>query len=133
MGKEVRAWRAMPLQLGGYVIKLGEQGEELAVKFLKKKGYKIKGCNDKTKLGEIDIIARDGDTLVLIEVKTRESLEYGHPFEAVNARKRKKIANVALLYLKKFEELPPCRFDIVSIFMNNGKAECELIKDAFEV
>ena len=112
---------------------MGKQGEELAVEFLKKKGYKIKVCNYKTKLGEIDIIAGDGDTLVFIEVKTRESLEYGHPFEAVNTRKRKKLANVALLYLKKFDDLPPCRFDIVSIYINNGKPECELIRDAFEV
>jgi putative endonuclease len=115
------------------MMKLGTRGEELAVKFLKKKGYRIKVCNYKTRIGEIDIIASDGETLVFVEVKTRESLEYGHPFEAVNARKRKKIANVALLYLKKFEDLPPCRFDIVSIFINEGEAECELIKDAFEV
>ncbi|GBE41847.1 MAG TPA: YraN family protein [Nitrospirae bacterium] len=112
---------------------LGQHGEELAVKFLREKGYKIKIRNYKTRIGEIDIIAGDGDTLVFIEVKTRESLEYGHPFEAVNARKRKKIANVAMLYLKRFEELPPCRFDIVSIYINNGIPECELIKDAFEV
>jgi putative endonuclease len=114
-------------------MKLGNKGEELAVKFLKKNGYAIKIRNYKTRIGEIDIIAADGDVLVFVEVKTRESLEFGHPFEAVNARKRKKIANVALLYLKKFDDLPPCRFDIVSIFINNGKAECELIKDAFEV
>jgi len=114
-------------------MKLGEKGEELAVEFLRKKGYKIKVRNFKTRIGEIDIIAGDGDTLVFVEVKTRESLEYGHPFEAVNIRKRKKIASVALLYLKRFEELPPCRFDIVSIFINNGTPECELIRDAFEV
>ena len=114
-------------------MSLGQRGEEIALKFLKKQGYKIRACNYKTKLGEIDIIANDGDTLVFIEVKTRESLEYGHPFEAVNARKRKKIANVALLYLKKFDELPQCRFDVVSIHINDGNAECKLIKDAFEV
>ena len=114
-------------------MSLGNKGEKLAVAFLKKKGYKIRVCNYKTRIGEIDIIARDGDTLIFIEVKTRESLEYGQPFEAVNIRKRKKLANVALLYLKRFDELPPCRFDIVSIFMNNGKPELELIKDAFEI
>ena len=112
---------------------MGKQGEELAVKFLRKNGYKIKVCNYKTRIGEIDIIAGDGDTLVFIEVKTRESIEYGQPFEAVNARKRKKLANVALLYLKKFDELPPCRFDVISIYMKDGIPECELIRDAFEV
>jgi len=114
-------------------MRLGEKGEELAVKFLRKKGYKIKVCNYKTRLGEIDIIAGDGDTLVFIEVKTRESLEYGQPFESVNSRKRKKLAAVATLYLKKFDELPQCRFDVVSIHINNGKSELELIKDAFEI
>ena len=114
-------------------MSLGQKGEALAVSFLRKKGYRIKVCNYKTRIGEIDIIAADGDVLVFVEVKTRESLEYGHPFEAVNARKRKKIASVAMLYLKKFDDLPPCRFDVVSIHINNGKPECELIKDAFEV
>ncbi len=57
-------------------MKLGEKGEELAVRFLKKKGYKIIKQNYKTRIGEIDIIARDGNALVFIEVKTRESIEY---------------------------------------------------------
>ncbi len=114
-------------------MKLGERGEGLAVKFLKKKGYKIITQNYKTRIGEIDIIAREGDTLVFIEVKTRESIAYGKPFEAVNYFKKRKIANVAMLYLKKMKEIPPCRFDVVSIYYEQGKPDCELIKDAFEV
>jgi putative endonuclease len=114
-------------------MKLGDKGEGLAVKFLKKKGYKIITQNYKTRIGEIDIIAREGDTLVFVEVKTRESIAYGKPFEAVNYFKKRKIANVALLYLKKLEEIPPCRFDVVSIYYEQGKPDCELIKDAFEV
>ncbi|MDO8282410.1 MAG: YraN family protein [Thermodesulfovibrionia bacterium] len=114
-------------------MKLGEKGEGVAVTFLQKSGYKILEQNFKTFLGEIDIIAQDGETLVFIEVKTRESLLYGQPFEAVNKTKRRKIANVALLYLKKLKETPPCRFDIVSICYENMKPEIELIRDAFEV
>ncbi len=114
-------------------MKLGEKGEGLAVKFLKKKGYKIIKQNYKTPIGEIDILAKDKETLVFIEVKTRESVEYGLPFEAVNSYKKRKIANVALLYLKRFKEIPPCRFDIVSIYYKQGKPEFELIKDAFEL
>ena len=114
-------------------MKLGEKGEKLAVKFLKKKGYKVIKQNYKTRIGEIDIIAKDRETLAFIEVKTRESIEYGLPFEAVNRAKKKKIANVALLYLKKVKEIPPCRFDIVSIYYEQGKPKFELIKDAFEV
>ncbi|HDH06133.1 MAG TPA: YraN family protein [Nitrospirae bacterium] len=114
-------------------MKLGQRGEGLAVEFLKKKGYKIIKQNYKTRIGEIDIIADDGGTLVFVEVKTRESIAYGMPFEAVTRYKKRKIANVALLYLKKIKEVPPCRFDVVSIYYDNGSPEFELIKDAFEV
>ena len=113
-------------------MRLGEKGEGVAVKFLRKRGYKIIVQNFKTRIGEIDIIARDGETLAFIEVKTRESIEYGRPFEAVNRFKKKKIVNVALLYLKRFKEIPPCRFDVVSIYYENGRPEVELITDAFE-
>ncbi len=114
-------------------MKLGEKGEGAAVKFLKKKGYKVIERNFRTSIGEIDIIASDGETLAFVEVKSRESLMYGQPFEAVNFKKKRKIANVALIYLKRFKELPPCRFDVVSICYEGGRAECELIRDAFEV
>lgn len=114
-------------------MRLGERGEGVAVKFLKDKGYRIIERNYKTGIGEIDIIAFEGDTLVFIEVKTRESLQYGQPFESVNKHKRRKIANVALSYLKRFEDLPQCRFDVVSICYDNSRPECELIQDAFEV
>lgn len=114
-------------------MRLGEKGEGLAAKFLKRKGYKIVRQNYKTPLGEIDIIARDGETLVFVEVKTRESMEYGFPFESVNRVKKRKIANVAMLFLKRFKDVPPCRFDIVSISYEDGKPRFELIKEAFEV
>lgn len=114
-------------------MRLGEKGEELAVKFLKKKGYKIIQQNYKTPMGEIDIIAKDKDTLVFVEVKTRESIEFGYPFEAVNNLKRRKIAKVALSYIRKIKEIPPCRFDVLGICYKDGKPDFELIKDAFEV
>lgn len=114
-------------------MRLGEKGEGIAVKFLKKKGYKIIKQNFKTPAGEIDVIASEGKSLVFIEVKTRESIKYGRPFEAVNRIKKKKIANTAMLYLKRFKELPSCRFDVVSIYYENGRPELELIKDAFSL
>jgi len=115
------------------MVKLGEKGERLACKFLEQKGYRIISRNFKTSLGEIDIIAKDKDALVFIEVKTRVSLQYGRPFESVNRNKRRKIANVALLYLKKLKEVPVCRFDIVSIYHKKEDPVFELIKDAFEI
>lgn len=114
-------------------MRLGEKGEELAKRFLQKKGYKLIEQNYKTPLGEIDIIAKDKDTLVFIEVKTRESIEFGYPFESVNYAKRQKIAKAAMSYLKRFKEVPQCRFDVISIFYNSDRPEFELIKDAFEV
>jgi putative endonuclease len=114
-------------------MKLGEKGERLAIKFLNKKGYKVIKQNYRTPIGEIDIIAKDGETLVFIEVKTRESIAYGLPFEAVNNIKKRKITKVAMLYLKRFKEMPPCRFDVVSIYYKNDKPEFELIKDAFDL
>jgi len=117
----------------GDMVKLGQKGEGLACKLLEQKGYIIISRNFKTSLGEIDIIAKDKETLVFIEVKTRESLQYGQPFESVTSFKRRKIANVATLYLKKLKELPACRFDIVSIYHKKGNPVFELIKDAFEI
>ncbi len=114
-------------------MRLGEKGEGLAVEFLKKKNYKIIKQNYKTPIGEIDIVAKDGETLVFIEVKTRESLEYGQPFEAVNSFKKRKIAKAAMLYLKRLKEIPPCRFDVVSVYYEHGRSEFELIRDAFEL
>jgi len=113
-------------------MKLGEKGEALAVKFLKKEGYKIVSRNYRTPAGEIDIVALDRGTLVFVEVKTRESLEFGLPFEAVNISKKRKITGAALIYLKKLKDIPPCRFDVVSIFYKDQKPEYELIRDAFE-
>lgn len=113
---------------------LGIKGENLAVKFLKGKGYRIVGMNYKTSIGEIDIIAMDGNTLVIVEVKTRRDDLFGYPFEAVNKRKRQKLKNLALLYLKRMEKELPVRFDVLSIFYRDkGRNEIEHIKDAFEI
>jgi len=113
---------------------LGSEGEDLAVKFLKKNGYRILSRNYKTPIGEIDIIAKDGNTTVFIEVKTRTNDFFGYPFEAVNKGKRQKLKNLALLYLKKQGKELPVRFDVLSITCaENGNKKIEHIKDAFEV
>jgi putative endonuclease len=113
---------------------IGNDGEDLAIRFLTKKGYRIIAKNYRTPLGEIDIIAKDGDTLVFLEVKTRTSDSFGYPFEAVDNHKKRKIRNVALLFLKRMKEEPAARFDVLSIsFGDNGKEEITHIEDAFEV
>ena len=112
---------------------LGTKGENLAVTFLKKKGYKIIARNYKTFIGEIDIIAKDGNTTVFIEVKTRTNDSFGYPFEAVHNKKRQKLKNIALLYLKNRGQESSVRFDVLSIiYTDNGKETIEHIKDAFE-
>jgi putative endonuclease len=113
---------------------LGNKGEDLAVTFLKKKGYKIISRNYKNYIGQIDIIAQDGETVVFIEVKTRANDSFGCPFESVHKKKRQKLRNLALLYMKKTGEELPVRFDVLSIFcVENGNMEIDHIQDAFEV
>lgn len=111
---------------------LGSKGEDIAAKFLKDKGYKILSKNFKTSIGEIDIIAEDKGALVFVEVKTRNNTSYGHPFEAVNYRKKEKLKKVALCYLKNCKKVMPARFDVLSIEMDGDKAKIEHIADAFE-
>lgn len=112
---------------------LGKKGEALAVSFLRKKGFKIVEKNYRTVFGEIDIIAKDKQVIVFIEVKTRSDNAFGYPFEAVNTRKREKIRKVALSFLKKYKRELPVRFDVLSITIKEGKEHIEHFKDAFEV
>ena len=114
--------------------KLGIEGEDRAVTFLKKKGYSILTRNYRTPFGEIDVIARDGSTIVFVEVKTRKDDLFGYPFEAVDKRKKLKMKKSALLFLKKQKKQSPARFDVLSIFSaDSGGMEIEHFKDAFEV
>jgi len=74
---------------------LGSKGEDLAVTFLRKKGYKIVSKNYKNYSGEVDIIAQDGETLAFIEVKTRANDYFGYPFESVHKKKRQKFKKLS--------------------------------------
>jgi putative endonuclease len=112
---------------------VGSRGEDLAAEFLKDKGYRIIGRNYKTPVGELDIIAKDGETLVFVEVKTRSSNAFGYPFEAVGSRKKHKLKTLALFYLKNQKKNCAARFDVISINLSGTKKEIEHIKDAFEV
>lgn len=96
---------------------LGIQGEVTAKEYLENLGYKIVATNYKNKIGEIDIICKDKDILVFVEVKTRQNLKFGYPREAVNYYKQQKIRNVASGYLKfkGLYEKVSVRFDVVDI------------------
>jgi putative endonuclease len=95
---------------------LGQRGEDAAARFLKRKGYQILARHVDIPLGELDIIAVDGRTIVFVEVKTRTSTGAGHASEAIDARKERRMTQAALSYLKSNGLLNySARFDVVAI------------------
>ena len=118
----------------GKNLEFGKVVEKEAAEFLKTKGYKILKSNYKTKLGEIDIIAKDKDTICFVEVKGRHSLKFGQPCEAVTLKKQRQISKAAVYYLKLNNLMDsPARFDVLSILYGDNKGELSLIKNAFEL
>jgi len=115
-------------------IRVGLTGEALAVEALEQDGYKIIEQNYRTKLGEIDIIALQGDVLVFVEVKARRTNRFGHPKQAVTADKQRKISMVALAYLKNTGQMNrKARFDVVAVRLWREKSEIDIIKNAFDL
>ena len=119
----------------GRHIRLGRRGEDAAERHLVSAGYRILERRYRTRFAEIDLIAEDGDTLVFIEVKTRSSLSFGRPAEAVDGRKRARIAGAASVYLARRAALDrACRFDVVEVLETEGAPlRVRVIRDAFEV
>lgn len=116
-------------------IRLGKEGEALALQCLKKNNYRIVERNYRTSLGEIDIIAWDRDTLCFIEVKTRRALNYASPFEAVSMSKQNKIVLLTQQYLQnKRLNKNNVRFDVVGIYLDaNNQYHVDLLQNAFEL
>ena len=97
-------------------ISSGKRGERIAALYLQKQGYKILEMNFKARYGEIDIIARDKDTLVFVEVKTRKNYKYGRPEEAIDLRKLRMIIQTGEYYKMLHPELPELlRIDVVAV------------------
>ncbi len=117
-------------------ITLGKYGEDLAGKRLKDLGYKIVTTNYTCKLGEIDLIAKDRDVLVFVEVKTRRNSPLDQVKDAVNIRKQKQISKAALYYMQSKNLTGTgikARFDVAAVSLIDGKKEIEIIKNAFEL
>ncbi len=115
-------------------IKLGSLGEDIAANYLSLNGYQIIERNFRSRLGEIDIIAKTSSTLVFIEVKTRRNFSFGIPSEAVTYGKQQKILHTALYYLKKMNihQETSCRFDVIEVYKKKtGEAQCRHIENAF--
>jgi putative endonuclease len=110
---------------------LGKLGEEMARKHIRSIGYKIIEVNWHFGREEIDIIAMDGDMLVIIEVKTRASNEFGEPEFFVNKRKQRSLVKAADAYIQKNDLNVETRFDIISIIVTPQKKHLHHIEDAF--
>lgn len=112
---------------------LGERGENVAARELRNKGYKILTRNFKCVMGEIDIIARDGKTLVFVEVKTR-AYDEPTPEEQVNPTKMHQLTKAARMYLARYgQSPPPARFDVVAVVWPAGQnPTIRHIENAFE-
>ncbi|NTW63699.1 MAG: YraN family protein [Chlorobiaceae bacterium] len=103
---------------------LGIQGEQIAAEYLSKRGYRIIRRNYRYRRNEIDIIAKKHSTLCFVEVKTRASLEKGHPAEAVTLKKQKEIIKAAKSYLFSLgTDRCDCRFDVIAILVRSMKQE----------
>src|SRR5437764_12887708 len=115
-------------------LRRGLRGEKLACRYLKRNGYKILFRNFRGRSGgEIDVVCRDNDTLVFVEVKTRAREDFGRPVEAVDREKRKRISRGALAWLRMLDNPDILfRFDVVEVIItDDAKPRLELIKNAF--
>jgi putative endonuclease len=115
-------------------LRLGTRGERLAARFLRQNGYKILYRNFRGRSGgEIDLVCRDGDTLVFVEVKTRTREEFGRPFDAVSREKQKRISRGGLAWLRLLDNPEILfRFDVVEVIIApQEKPRLELLRDAF--
>lgn len=115
-------------------LRLGSRGEKLACRFLRRNGYKILYRNFRGRTGgEIDIVCRDKDTLVFVEVKTRTREDFGRPFDAVNRDKQKRISRGGLAWLRLLDDPDILfRFDVVEVILaKKAEPRLELLRNAF--
>lgn len=110
-------------------LESGKFGELLAAKFLKAGGYEVLNVNWRYKYWEVDIIAKDGDILVFVEVKSRKQSGFGEPSDFVDVKKQRNLIQAADAYLELTNYQGEIRFDIVSVYLDSEKVE--IIKDAF--
>ena len=119
--------------MSSYRIRIGKEAELLAASELKKRGYDIIETNYHCRGGEIDIIARDGEYLVFVEVRCKTTERFGTPAESVNERKQRKIITAARCYLNTLPNAEVlCRFDVVEVIScGNTLTIKSIIRDAF--
>jgi len=113
---------------------IGRQGEDIAADWLRSHNYTIVTRNYRKRFGEVDIIARQDEWLVFIEVKTRSSARFGSPLDSVTEKKQHQLSRIANDYLSRNDVLDvPCRFDVVSVLLHRDQPpRVEVIVNAFE-
>jgi putative endonuclease len=113
-------------------LALGKIGEDLACRELERRGYAVVERRHRQRGGEIDIIARDGKTLVFVEVKTRGGRAFGGAAEGVTWQKRRRLVRLATEYVvqRRYDDCP-CRFDVVAIHLEGGRPVLEVFQNAF--
>jgi putative endonuclease len=109
----------------------GDVGEDDAVEWLRLQGYRIVDRNVTSHAGELDAVARDGDTLCFVEIKARSSRAYGPAIAAISRQKQRKIARAASLYLASHPTDLECRFDVLAMDLGDDGWHYTLVKDAF--
>jgi putative endonuclease len=114
-------------------VALGKTGEDLACRELTRRGYEILARRWRLRAGEIDIIARDGHTIVFVEVKARDGGDFGAPAEAVSRAKQRRIAQLAAMFLAR-NRLSDCRcrFDVVSVDVGARVPNVQVFQNAFD-
>lgn len=131
-----RAWLDDLWRAGTGTRLFGDQGERAAARYLKKQGMRILARQYRSRMGEIDLIARDGETIVFVEVKSRRSHAAGRPEEAVTMTKQRQLTRLALEYLKRRGWLGTrrARFDVVSVTWPTDQSRPEIVhfRNAFE-
>ena len=108
----------------------GEEAEELAARFLAQQGLTIVARNYRTRFGEVDLVARDGGTLVFVEVRARSWHAYGGAAGSVDARKQRRVVAAARHYVARLRAEPPCRFDVITL--QGREAAPAWIRGAFD-
>ena len=110
------------------MIKFGREAEDTAFEYLRKQGLSKIERNYRCRFGEIDLIMRDDETVVFVEVRMRSSSRFGGALESIDARKKQKLLTTARHYMAARGGIPDCRFDAVLL---NGDSQIEWIRDAF--
>ena len=110
---------------------LGKEGEDAAADYLCRKGYHIRHRNWRAGRKEIDIVADNGEELVIVEVKSRKNTDYARPEDAVNATKIRRIVSATDKYINQYQLDMPVRFDIITVIGATGQFTIEHIENAF--